>query len=417
MTVVAGWQRHRESVVEPAVLWARAAALAGADPARPLLNLCVDRMDFATVLLAAARRGQPCLLPSADSAAAIEAVLARYPDAQACRDVDAPLSRTGTRDAQGLDKLPDAQLATVGFTSGSTGAPKPVSKTWANLLGDARCLVAGLDRHGLAQHAALVATVPPQHMYGLELTVLTVLAGRYRVHAGRPFFPADVASALEAVDGPRVLVSTPVHLQAVLKSQVVLPPIDVVISASAPLSAELARSLESTLGCRVVEIYGSTETGAIASREPCRDAIWQLFPGIRFDAVDGGLVCEHLPQQAQVQDQIEVVNATGFRLLGRPDDMIKVAGKRYSRQALTRQLLAIPGVEDAAVVGLSGAGRVGAVVVGSPSSSQIRRWLAERIDPVFIPRPLRRVSAIPKTATGKPTAAAIRVLLEQGEAD
>ncbi|MEN8822099.1 MAG: AMP-binding protein [Abyssibacter sp.] len=414
MTVVAGWQRHRESVVEPAMLWARAATLADADPSRPLLNLCVDRVDFATVLLAAAQRGQPCLLPSADSAAAIEAVIARYPDAQACRDMDAPIPRAGV---PGLDTLPDARVATVGFTSGSTGTPKPVSKTWANLLGDAQCLVAALDRHGLAQHAALVATVPPQHMYGLELTVLTVLAGRYRVHAGRPFFPADVASALEAVDGPRVLVSTPVHLKAVLKSQVALPPVDAVISASAPLSAELARALESTLQCRVVEIYGSTETGAIASREPCRDAVWQLFPGIRFDDAGSGLICEHLPTRAQVQDQIEVTDSARFRLLGRPDDMIKVAGKRYSRQALTRQILAIPGVEDAAVVGLSGAGRVGAVVVGSPSSAQIRRWLAERIDPVFIPRPLRRVSSIPKTATGKPTAAAIRALLEQGDAE
>ncbi|WP_348674979.1 AMP-binding protein [uncultured Abyssibacter sp.] len=413
MSVSGGWIRPDGTLVSVAAAADRAARLAATLPPRPLLNLCGDRLDFATTLLAAAFRRQPCLLPAADTSGALAAVHASYPDAAEMREVD--LEVTDGRMPGWLDRIAHDDEATVTYTSGSTGTPKPVAKTWRLLLGDATCLVAALHRHGVSAGVGIVATVPPQHMYGLETTLLTALTGPFRVHVGRPFFPADIAAALRCVDGPRMLVSTPVHLKALMNSDIELPPVENVISAAAPLAPDLAERLRDRLDCRVIEIYGSTETGAVASREPCSEAEWTLFPGIRVGLSDPPVLSSaHLPAGTVLQDRVDVLSPERFRLLGRPDDMLKVAGKRYSKQALTDALLAVDGVEDAAVATLDAEDRVAAVVVAPGLvAADVRRALARQVDPVFIPRPLRCVDTIPKTPTGKPAMGELRKLLAE----
>ena len=112
----------------------------------------------------------------------------------------------------------------------------------------------------------LVATVPSQHMYGFESTVLLALLGGAAFDTGRPFYPADIAAALARVPRPRMLVTTPFHLKTLLDSGVTLPPIDLVLCATAPLSPQLAARAEAALAAPLVEIYGCTEAGQVATR-------------------------------------------------------------------------------------------------------------------------------------------------------
>ena len=84
--------------------------------------------------------------------------------------------------------------------------------------------------------------------------------------AGKPFYPQDIASALAAVPQPRLLVTTPFHLSALLASGIDLPAIDLLLSATAPLSTPLAADAEARTGAPLLEIYGSTESGQLASR-------------------------------------------------------------------------------------------------------------------------------------------------------
>ena len=77
---------------------------------------------------------------------------------------------------------------------------------------------------------------------------------------GRPLFPADVKAALEGVPAPRCLVTTPLHLKALIASPVAYPPISLLMSATAPLSIDLAKQAESRLGARIFEIYGCTKS-------------------------------------------------------------------------------------------------------------------------------------------------------------
>jgi acyl-coenzyme A synthetase/AMP-(fatty) acid ligase len=103
-----------------------------------------------------------------------------------------------------------------------------------------------------------------------------------------------------------------------------------------------------------------------------------------------------------LQDLIATTTATRFHLRGRAADMVKVAGKRTSLADITRHLLAIPGVRDAAVlIPESDARPVAFVVAPGLSTQQILTALAGRIEPVFVPRPLLLVDSLPRNALGK----------------
>ncbi|MDV7397576.1 AMP-binding protein, partial [Arthrospira platensis SPKY1] len=137
-------------------------------------------------------------------------------------------------------------------------------------------------------------------MYGLETSIMTVLASGASMHEGRPFFPDDVRAALAAVPAPRVLVTTPIHLQACVQAELPWPSTAFLISATAPLAPALAAQAEATFGAPVLEIYGFTEAGSIASRRTLDGDRWRLYDG--FQLRDGQLSGAHLPEPVSLND-------------------------------------------------------------------------------------------------------------------
>src|SRR2546429_7808396 len=97
----------------------------------------------------------------------------------------------------------------------------------------------------------------------------------FRSCAERPFYPADIAGVLAAVPRPRILVSTPIHLRALLESGIALPPADLIVSSTAPLTAQLAAEVEQRFNTRLLEIYGSTETGPNSAPRPTATPQWR----------------------------------------------------------------------------------------------------------------------------------------------
>ena len=255
----------------------------------------------------------------------------------------------------------------------------------------------------------ILATVPPQHTYGMEFSVLLPLIAGMAVHAARPLFPADIARALAELPAPRVLVSTPVHLRALVESPQQFPETALIVSATAPLDRALAQAVETKLGGRLLEIFGSTETCAFASRRTAHDEFWQLHSGVRLEpAAEGTLVeAPWHPQPILLQDRVELRGTTEFRVQGRNTDLIEVAGKRASLADLTRRVLAIDGVQDAVVFqpgaeSVATIRRVAALVVAPGlTAAQIQERLAATIDPAFLPRPLVLVDALPRNELGK----------------
>jgi acyl-coenzyme A synthetase/AMP-(fatty) acid ligase len=397
-----------------------------------MLNACADRYRFMVGLAAALADKKVSLLPSTQTPEMIRQMLQFAPDVFCLTDVrDCAIALPQVRfpdlasepaDAQNwaVPEIDAAQLVAYVFTSGSTGVPIPHAKTWGALV---RNVQAEAQLWGINDDRchAVIGTVPSQHMYGFESTVLIVMQSANAMVAGQSFYPADICNAVNMAPHPRILVSTPVHLRSVLGAGLAIPSADLVVSATAPLSIALADEIEAAFAAPLLEIYGSTETGQIAVRQSSKTQEWQLFPGVRFHQ-DGGVAWAsggHVEKATPMNDVIEIVAEDRFLLHGRTADLLNIAGKRNSLAYLNLQLTAIPGVVDGAFFmpdenDADGVTRLTAFVVApglTPAS--VMSALRERIDSVFLPRPLHFVDALPRNATGKLPREALKMLVKR----
>ena len=406
--------RHGQPVRRATLLRHVACVARHLPPARFILNLCEDRYRFLVAFAAAGANGQTSLLPSSRASLYLRQLAEDYPDHARIADDDLQswlVPDAVDRAVPAIPELPAAHVMAIAFTSGSTGRAKPHPKTWGELVGGAR---QARQRFGFATGMAIVATVPPQHMYGLETSIMAALASGACIHGGRPFFPDDVRAALAAVPAPRVLVTTPIHLQACVRADLHWPRPAFLISATAPLSPALAARAEAAFGAPVLEIYGCTEAGSIASRRTLDGDRWRLYDG--FQLREGLLSGAHLPEPVPLNDLVEPWDETEFRLLGRREDLVNIAGKRTSLSYLNHQLNEIDGVVEGVFLLPDEAGTtvrrlVAVVVAPERSERQLLAALAERLDPMFLPRPLVKVDALPRNDTGKVTRAALLALL------
>lgn len=394
------------------------AALADLLPDRPyVLNHCEDRYAFLVGLAAAMSRGQVSLFPSNRARDVLVQLTRDYPDVYCLTEQpgseEAAIMQTVHYDVsqdRGEAEDPafpaDRQVA-LAFTSGSTGVPKRYPKYWGGFVRESQ--VAG-RRLGLdpQRGGQVLATVPAQHMYGFVYSVIMPVQWGYGICAERPFYPDDIRRALAARPQPSVLVTTPVHIRACVLDGVQLPPLEFILSSTAPLDAALAAQAESRFGAPVQEFYGSTETGAIASRRQAERMVWRTFEEVQVAPDEEGfrVVAGYLPVEHSLGDSVEILSPREFLLRGRNAEIIKIAGKRIALGDLNSHLLAIEGVQDGTFFLPEGAGgrepRLTAFVVApGKSREQLLTALRTRIDPVFLPRPLRLVTELPRNATGK----------------
>ena len=302
-----------------------------------MLNVCQDRYHFTVGLAAGLVSGKVSLQPSSQASETLRQIKTACPDVFCLCD--------GDFDHLDLPRLDFPKLAAVNpgneakiplicadfeavqlFTSGSTGSPVAHGKSWGRLVlnGRAEALRLGL----LKQPHNIVGTVPAQHSYGFESTVLLALHGTSPVWAGKPFYPQDIVAALNAVPAPRLLVTTPFHLAALLAAGLDLPAVDMLLSATASLSAQLAADAEARFKAPLYEIYGSTESGQLASRRTTADPAWELLPGVALEQVDGQSIAhgEHVEGRVPLSDLIEILSDGRFILHGRHADLINIAG-------------------------------------------------------------------------------------------
>ena len=406
---------------------AEARALADRLPQWPhVINLCEDRYLFCLALAASLLRGVPTLLPPDRGARHLKALERDYPNALVLSDrseVSRPdaitVARPPARPAAGADSLeiPLGQEALIAFTSGSTGAPRAYPKTWGSLRESARLID---ERLGGTRGKIMIATVPPQHMYGLELSILLPLCRGALLHSGKPFFPADIADTLARVPEPRVLVTTPIHLRALVQSELPLPPVAMLVSATAPLEPALARVCESRLHAPLHEIYGCTEAGSIAGRRPALDQSWTLYESVVLRSTGSTFRIEapHLREPVELHDALEPLDDRRFELIGRTADLINIAGKRASLAALDGVLLSLEGVRDGAFFlpddGEGATARLMAFVVAPAlTRADILRHLRAELDPAFLPRAVHFVDKLPRNDRAKLPRQALEDLLER----
>jgi acyl-coenzyme A synthetase/AMP-(fatty) acid ligase len=407
-----------------------------------MINLCRDRYAFVVAFAASLLRRHVCLLTGERSDAALAMLADSFQGAYIATDEPGPVGHgaaptgglptcvvapgainNGDIAVQGVapanPAIPTDQLAAIVFTSGSTGVPTPHRKLWGALVERSR---AAAEQFGLraGEPCAVVGTVPPQHMYGFETTVLLPLHAPTSSWCGPAFYPTDIQAALAAFPEPRILVTTPLQMRGLLRAETRLPALRAVISATAPLDADLAASAEAQWQTEVLEIFGATEVGSIASRRTIEGDRWTLYPDVRLIADDDALaVTAPFAAPVALADEVERLGPNQFRLLGRRTDIVKLGGHRASLSGLNRVLAGLEGVTDGTFLvpddlDQQPTARLLAVVVAPDrSADSILLELRGRLDPLFLPRRVIRVPALPRNALGKlPREALLRMVMQ-----
>ncbi len=381
-----------------------------------LVNLAQDFHSFAQCLLwARLHRMRVLLAPDRESAAALIGHLpfpapsllffgetARSADARSViPQPDPPKPREGNRP---VPSLPRGRIAL--WSSGTTQSPCLHYKSWTQLVESADAVS---RRVGIRNFSHVLSTVPPYHLYGLEHGLFMPWRNGVGLYRRRLFFPLDVREAASL--GTRgVLVTTPFHLRALVESGLRVTGLGLIICSTAPLSTALARKSEQRFKVPVMEVYGSTETGALATRRTVREEPWHLLDHVSLSQREGRpcVIRRRTGTARFLDDEVVVLDSSHLRLLGRRQDIVKVAGRRASLAALNHTLLEIPGVQSGAFYQpreQESRGEPERLVAFVTAPGVQEKWilaqLRKRIEGIFLPRPLVVVEEIPHLPTGK----------------
>ena len=372
------------------------------------INLCGNRYLFIVCYLAVILRNQINLLPPNQAKNTINDLLARYQDSYYITDnTDEFIGQRYAIHEKNLEygvaqplNFDPNRTVSISFTSGTTGRPKTVHKTWGEFQQSAQLAT---SRFGLKQKDwTIVSTVPPQHMYGLETSLYWPLFSNVAIANRQPFFPEDIRHAARSSITPCLLISTPTHLKACVRADLNWDNIAMVLSSTAPMDPWLARRIETCFSAPLYEIFGSTETLSFASRRLTANESWQPYQGILVFSEDHDYYIQggHLRQAHLLDDQLAIDERGFFSITGRASDIVKIAGKRASLAELNRILNQIDGVEDG-VFYLGSDERLAALIVGTVPKKTILLELKKYIDDVFLPRPVRLVEELPRNRVGK----------------
>jgi acyl-coenzyme A synthetase/AMP-(fatty) acid ligase len=383
-------------------------------------------VSFCAVIL----RGQTNLLPPNKNVATQKQLNIEYSDSYIIHDgcniaasiIDCDVSNLPLNNLEksslDIPQISYEHPACISFTSGSTGRSKPNLKNWRTLFRSTeinyKYMIPETD-DTLYQ----LATMPAQHMWGLETSILMPLFQKICMSDAKPLFPQDIFDTLRVLPQPRLLVSTPVHLRALSSINDDTIRLFTVLCATSPLTSQLAQDIERQFSAPLREVYGCSEVGSMAVRRTVQDNDWLRFEGIHFEkhGEDTVASAEHLPESILLQDRIEPLGSQRFRLAGRATDLIKIAGKRGSLFEINQVLLCFEGLEDGIVINPDSekaVTRLCAIVAlkNGFDKAMLIRFLRESLDSAFVPRPIYVVDSLPRESNGKLLRAKIDSMLE-----
>ncbi len=395
--------------------------MAGALRARSVLRAALwfdDAAELACALLACWRAGVVAVLPGDCQAQTCNSLDATVDTWLTDADLPPPAARQWRpADLHGHPALEPVELdgsqTLVLCTSGSSGAPKQIVKHWAQLAAE----VHALEQQWPGMQAPVLGSVSAQHMYGLPFRVLWPLCAGRLIDRRQRLYPEDLQQAslrhatFAWIASPALLRRLGQRLDAAqLRGRLTR-----IHSSGGPLPLDVSDQIERSLGVRPTEIYGSSETGAVAWRTG--DADWQALPGVTVglngdDALKVAAPWINADEQ-QTADGAEITLG-GFRLLGRLDRIVKVEEKRISLPMLEQALIEHLYVADARLGKPADASRLTALVALSAHGvhalrnqgrkavvDALRAQLADRFESLAVPRSWRLFRHLPGNAQGK----------------
>lgn len=333
-----------------------------------------------------------------------------------------------------LKAVDSASVAVEFFTSGSTGEPKRIVRSFANLEAELQMLEEVFPEDSATTE--VFSTVSFHHAYGIIFGLLLPLS-RCLLSDTAPFVGLSPwLSRVDALATPGSLawlVTTPAFLRIWAENTDLTPlshrPVRL-LSAGAPLPISVASSVAEATEADVYEIFGSSETGVAAHRMPLKTQEWQRFTLVHMEnARDGGL---HIYSPAVLSgapaclgDSAEFLSGGRFLLHPRVDRIVKLADKRVSLTEVEKCLLdsGLVAQAYALVPANQRVARMAVAVVPTQEGElllktegytglkkALRTVLSQQVEQTLLPRKWRIVGELPCNAQGKVTQAAVESL-------
>ena len=233
--------------------------------------------------------------------------------------------------AKGLKFDPHAKFYLQ--TSGSSGKSKMIEKTLAQMIKESEYLATELN---FSERNTFFSSVSHRHMFGLTFKVFLPLVLGARVIADELNYPEAILG-LELAN--HVFIASPVLLRTLTQSPAAsaLKGLSGIVSAGSPLKKELRGELGQICDARIIEIYGSTETGIVA--KDCGDGL-RLFGAVNAGPDDRGALNVSSPwcEFFQTNDAASIDEGR-LALQGRIDRIVKLNDKRVSLESIEAKLL------------------------------------------------------------------------------
>jgi malonyl-CoA/methylmalonyl-CoA synthetase len=332
-------------------------------------------------------------------------------------------------------------LASILYTSGTTGLAKGAMLTHGNLLSNAEALVA---TWGITSADTLIHALPIFHTHGLFVALNTSLLSGASILFHLRF---DLDAILDAMPQATTLMGVPTFYTRLLSSprliREAVAHMRLFVSGSAPLSAETHAEFLARTGHAILERYGMTETNMIASNPLAGDrrpgSVGRPLPGVEVRIADpsdgrvlpqgevGGIEVRgpnvfvgywRNPEKTKAEFRSDGffitgdmgrIDADGYVwIVGRSKDLIISGGFNIYPAEVEAALDALPGVAECAVIGVPhpdlGEG-VTAIIIPRPGAAldeaAMRKELAKTLARYKIPRRLIQAETLPRNVMGK----------------
>ena len=296
------------------------------------------------------------------------------------------------------------------YTSGSTGSPKEVVKSLKAMVDESELFLKSIDKRHVV---ALYSSVMPQHLYGLSFAFFMPLITGIKIYRHKLTTP----ESLNCIKKDSAFITSPTLLSN-LDFNLKAPVLSLIMSAGGKLQTSVVKSFFAWTGCAIQEIYGSTETGIIATRENAGDdTLWQVFDGLNFIVENDNILLKSplFDGTIKLDDKLDFKDAQHFQVLGRKDRVVKIGEKRFSLNMLENIIKELNFVNDVYVLTIThkSTTRPACVIALSDMSlvsksqdkikliQEIKYYMQERIDRLAIPRWYRFVDKIPVNEMGK----------------
>ncbi|AWR95214.1 AMP-binding protein [Acidianus brierleyi] len=330
----------------------------------------------------------------------------------------------------------------VMYTSGTTGKPKGIilpHGAW--MVGDYTVFDIMFS---LKEGDIVFTTADVGWITFSRIMYATLLHGGTLVFMeGAPDYPKDrVAKIIDEIN-PKLFFTSPTLLRLLVKLGIKIPRVEFAATAGEIMDEKSWDYV--SFADKYTDVYGQTELGYVVgipfsmNVEPRKGYAGVPFPGALLDTVDengkhtddvGYLVMKSkfptqfigiLNNQEKFKEyfkfgyhytgDLAIINENYIKIVGRADDMIKIAGHRITSGEVESVISEIPGVIEVAAIGVPDeikGEKLDVFIVGNVSEDQIREKIKESLGPIYVIDKIFKVNRLPRSRSGKIVRRALR---------